>query len=69
MKSAEWCAFEIKLGTGHVDEAAATLNKFVSILDTKKIKQPQSLNNITGTEISYNRQDIIHVISLAGNIA
>ena len=61
----DWCAFEIKLGTGQIDEAAATLNKFVSILDTKKIKQPKSLNIITGTGISYTRKDGINVISLA----
>jgi predicted AAA+ superfamily ATPase len=61
----DWCAFEIKLGTGQVDEAADTLKKFVSILNTKKIKQPKSLNIITGTGISYTRQDGINVISLA----
>ena len=61
----DWCAFEIKLGTGQIDEAAKTLNKFVSILDTKKIKQPKSLNIITGTGISYTRNDGINVISLA----
>jgi len=61
----EWSAFEIKLGTGQIDEAAENLKKFVSILDTKKIKQPKSLNIITGTGISYTRKDGINVISLA----
>jgi predicted AAA+ superfamily ATPase len=61
----DWCAFEIKLGTGQIDAAAAALNKFVSILDGKKIKPPQSLNIITGTGISYTRKDGINVISLA----
>jgi predicted AAA+ superfamily ATPase len=61
----DWCAFEIKLGTGQIDEAAASLNKFVSVLDTKKIKLPKSLNIITGTGISYTRKDSINVISLA----
>jgi len=60
-----WCAFEVKLGTGQIDEAAATLNKFVSILNISKIKPPQSLNIITGTGISYTRKDGINVISLA----
>lgn len=60
----EWSAFEIKLGTGHIEEAAASLNKFVSVLDNK-IKPPKSLNIITGTGISYTRQDRINVISLA----
>ncbi len=61
----DWCAFEIKLGTGQIEEAAAHLNKFVSVLDDKKIKSPKSLNIITGTGISYTRQDGINVISLA----
>jgi predicted AAA+ superfamily ATPase len=61
----DWCAFEIKLGTGHIDEAAVILNKFVSNLDTRKIIPPKSLNIITGTGISYTRPDGINVISLA----
>jgi predicted AAA+ superfamily ATPase len=61
----DYIAFEIKLGTGQIDEAAASLNKFVSILDDKKAKQPKSLNIITGTGISYTRNDGINVISLA----
>ena len=61
----DWCAFEIKLGTGQIDEAAIILNKFVSNLDTKKIKPPKSLNIITGTGISYTRADGINVISPA----
>ena len=61
----DWCAFEIKLGTGQIEEAAANLHKFNSILDLKKIKPAKSLNIITGTGISYTRQDGINVISLA----
>jgi predicted AAA+ superfamily ATPase len=61
----DWCAFEIKLGTGQLDEAAASLNKLVSVLDIKKTKPPKSLNIITGTGISYTRNDGINIISLA----
>lgn len=61
----DWCAFEIKFGVGQIEEAVANLNKFVSVLDDKKIKPPKSLNIITGTGISYTRQDGINVISLA----
>jgi len=61
----DWIAFEIKLGTGQIEEAAASLNKFVSILDDKRVKPPKSLNIITGTGISYTRTDGINVISLA----
>jgi len=61
----DWCAFEIKLGIGQIEEAAASLNKFVSILDEKRVKPPKSLNIITGTGISYTRKDGINVISLS----
>ena len=61
----EWSAFEIKLGTGQIEEAAAHLHKFVSVLDSEKINPPKSLNIITGTGISYTRDDGINVISLA----
>lgn len=61
----EWCAFEIKLGAGQLEDAAVSLKKLVSILDTKKIKPPKSLNIITGTGISYTRNDGVNVISLA----
>ena len=63
--SGEYAAFEIKIGTGQIDYAAANLTKFVSILDTTKIPAPKSLNIITGTGISYTRKDGINVISLS----
>jgi uncharacterized protein len=49
----------------NASEAAVSLKKLVSILDTEKIKPPKSLNIITGTGISYTRSDGINVISLA----
>lgn len=61
----EWCAFEVKLGTGQIDEAAAKLLKFASMIDTQKSQVPKSLNIITGTGISYTRKDGVNVISLA----
>ncbi len=61
----DWIAFEIKLGTGQIEEAAASLKKFVSNLDDTKVKAPKSLNIITGTGISYTRADGINVISLS----
>ncbi|PKP24545.1 MAG: hypothetical protein CVU03_12100 [Bacteroidetes bacterium HGW-Bacteroidetes-2] len=61
----DWCAFEIKLGILQIEAAAATLQKFVSVLDYKKMNPPKSLNIITGTGISYTRNDGINVISLA----
>ena len=61
----DWSAFEIKLGTGQIDEAAAKLLKFASVIDTEKSQAPKSLNIITGTGISYTRKDGVNVISLA----
>jgi predicted AAA+ superfamily ATPase len=61
----DWCAFEIKLGTGQVEDAAYNLKKFVNQLDLKKTTKPRSLNIITGTGISYTRNDGINVISIA----
>jgi len=61
----DWCAFEIKLGTGQIEEAAAKLLKFAKVIDIQKSQAPKSLNIITGTGISYTRKDGVNVISLA----
>ncbi|MBN2777991.1 MAG: ATP-binding protein [Bacteroidales bacterium] len=61
----DWCAFEIKLGVGQIEEAANNLKKLVSVLDERKVELPKSLNIITGTGISYTRNDGINVISLS----
>ena len=63
----DWAAFEIKLGGSarQFKQAAASLHKFVSILDDKRVEPPKSLNIITGTGISYTRTDGVNVISLA----
>jgi predicted AAA+ superfamily ATPase len=63
--SGEYCAFEIKLGIGQIDEAAKNLLKFASILEESSRTRLQSLNVITGTGISYMRKDGVNVISLA----
>jgi len=61
----DWCAFEIKLGIGQIEEAAKNLLKFASILDEKRVDPPKSLNIITGTGISYTRNDGVNVVSLS----
>ena len=61
----DWCAFEIKLGIGQIDEAAANLHALNTKLDPKKVSPPKSLNIITGTGISYTRNDGINVIPFA----
>jgi predicted AAA+ superfamily ATPase len=61
----DWCAFEIKLGTGQIEEAAVNLKKLASLIDARNSKPPKSLNVITGTGQSFTRNDGINVISLA----
>ena len=60
-----WAAFEVKLGVGMHDEAAANLLKLNSVIDTTKFSKPVSLNIITGTGMSYTRPDGVNVISVA----
>jgi hypothetical protein len=61
----EFCAFEIKLGTGQIDSAANNLLKFASILEESSRIKLNSLNVITGTGLSYVRNDGVNVISMA----
>jgi len=63
-RNGDWIAFEIKLGIGQIEEAAKNLNKFASKIDKTKVKPPKSLNIITGTGMSYTRNDGINVISI-----
>jgi predicted AAA+ superfamily ATPase len=60
-----FCAFEIKLGTGQIEDAAKNLLKFEALLGENSKANLASLNIITGTGISYKRNDGINVISLA----
>lgn len=60
-----WAAFEVKLGMGMVDAAAANLLRFREAIDPAKTAPPASLNIITGGNLSYTRPDGIRVISLA----
>jgi hypothetical protein len=63
-RNGDWIAFETKLGTGQIEEAAANLKKIAAVIDTEKAKPPKSLNIITGTGISYTRGDGINVVAL-----
>jgi predicted AAA+ superfamily ATPase len=64
-RNGNYSAFEIKLGVGYIEEAAANLKKFAANIDTTRMDLPRSLNIITGTGMSYHRPDGINVISLA----
>ncbi len=52
-----WAAFEIKLGPGQADEAAASLLKFVERVDTTRCGNPDTLGVIVATGYGYTRKD------------
>jgi predicted AAA+ superfamily ATPase len=52
-----WAAFEIKLGPGRADEAAASLLKFVERVDTTRCGKPDTLGVIVATGYGYTRKD------------
>jgi predicted AAA+ superfamily ATPase len=59
-----WAAFEVKLGQGQIDAAAATLRKFAERIDTAKSGPPQTLGVIVATGYGYRREDGIAVIPI-----
>jgi len=63
-RNGDWIAFETKLGAGQIEEAAENLKKMAALIDTDKVKPPKSLNVVTGTGISYTRNDGVNVVAL-----
>jgi uncharacterized protein len=57
-----WAAFEVKLNPAAVDEAAASLLRFVAGVDTAKHGAPAALGVITSTGYAGRRPDGVHVI-------
>ncbi|MDX1384435.1 MAG: DUF4143 domain-containing protein [Thermoanaerobaculia bacterium] len=60
-----WAAFEVKLGAGQVDEAAANLRKFSERVDTASRGEPAMLGVIVATGYGYTRDDGVAVIPVA----
>lgn len=60
-----WGAFEVKLGPGRIDDAAASLLRFASTIDTAKAGDPAVLGVITTATYGYTRKDGIQVIPVA----
>lgn len=59
-----WGAFEVKLGSGRIDEAAKKLLTFVAKVDTSAVGEPGVLAVVTGTGPAYRRKDGVHVVPL-----
>lgn len=61
-RAGNWCALEIKLGTGQLDAAARTLLRFRDRLDPKRNETPGMLGVITSSGYAYRRPDGVLVI-------
>ena len=57
-----WAAFEVKLGTGRIDAAAATLLRFADRVDTGRCGEPAALGVIVHSGYGYTRPDGVSVI-------
>jgi predicted AAA+ superfamily ATPase len=59
-----WAAFEVKLDTSRIDEAAANLLRFTRKIDTDKCGEPAALGVIIAGTFGYVRKDGIQVIPI-----
>jgi predicted AAA+ superfamily ATPase len=59
-----WAAFEVKLGSNQVEQAAANLRRFATQIDTERCGEPATLGVIVGTGYGYTREDGIKVIPI-----
>ncbi len=59
-----WMAFEVKLGQGQIDDAAASLRRFAERIDAERCGSPALLGVIVATGYGYLRKDGIAVIPI-----
>ena len=59
-----WAAFEVRLGTGRIDSAAATLLRFADRVDTSRCGEPATLGVIVHSGYGYTRPDGVAVIPI-----
>jgi len=63
-RDGRWAAFEVKLGFHQVNDACASLHKFVKRIDTSRCGPPAALGVIIGSGYGYRRDDGVHVIPI-----
>lgn len=63
-ENGKWGAIEVKLGAKQIEEAAQNLINFKDKVDISKSGEPAFLLVITGSELSYVRDDGIYVVSI-----
>jgi uncharacterized protein len=59
-----WMAFEVKLGDGQIDAAAATLSRFATRVDKARCGSPALLGVIVASGYGYRREDGVAVIPI-----
>ncbi len=64
VRSGAWMAFEVKLGQGQIDSAAATLLRLASKVDTETAGAPAMLGVITAAGYAYRRRDGVAVVPI-----
>ena len=64
-RQGDWCAFEVKLGAGQVDAAAASLLKLKGRIDETRTGPLRTLGVIVGTGYGYQREDGVAVIPIS----
>jgi predicted AAA+ superfamily ATPase len=62
LRDGRWGAFEVKLGAGRIDEAAAALLRFASAVDVDRSGAPAVLAVVTSTDHAYTRDDGVVVV-------
>jgi len=66
VRDGRWAAFEVKLaGEDQIEQAAASLQKFATRVDTTKVGNPSCLGVIVAKGYGYMREDGVAVIPLA----
>jgi hypothetical protein len=64
LRDGSWAAVEVKMGANEFDSAAENLLKFVSRVNTIKMREPSFLMILSATEFAYRREDGVYVVPL-----
>ena len=64
MRDGAWAAFEVKLGPGAIDEAAASLLRVRARVDPARHGDPRALVAVTGWGYAYRRPDGVTVVPI-----
>ena len=63
-RDGRWAAFEIKLGSGGIEQGATTLRRFAERVDQERAGAPLALSVISGLGYGYRRPDGVSVVPI-----